>query len=138
MPSKKRRYPPDDSEQGTVYLICFARPIGNPACRRGQARHYLGWCLDLDRRLAEHRAGHGAKILAYLRRAGVGWRCVRTWPGSRADEARLKDRHRHADLCPRCHPGAAQHACDDPEGRGEPFHPTNAPPQQRDEAHHHS
>lgn len=125
MPSKKRRYRPDDSEPGTVYLICFARPIGNPDSRRGQARHYLGWCKDLERRLAQHRAGHGARILAYLLRAGVGWRCVRTWGGTRADEARLKDRHRHADLCPRCNPRAAAFERQEP---AEPFHPTDAEP----------
>jgi hypothetical protein len=39
---------------GTVYLLHFDRP-----CRH--ARHYVGWALNVKRRLAEHEAGRGAR-----------------------------------------------------------------------------
>lgn len=109
MPPTQRHRSRTATEQGTVYLICFARPIGNLANPHGQARHYPGWCKNLSQRLTEHRTGHGARILRYLMQIEVGWSCVRTWPGTLADEARLKGRHRHADLCPCCNHRMAAH-----------------------------
>ncbi len=61
---------------GTVYLLHFDRPYGH-------AGHYTGWTTDLTTRLAEHAAGHGARLLAVARAAGIGWTLARTWTGSR-------------------------------------------------------
>ena len=44
---------------GTVYLLHFDRPYAH-------ARHYTGWTTDLTTRLADHAAGHGARLLAVL------------------------------------------------------------------------
>ena len=57
---------------GTVYLLCFAEPPGGPG-PRAWAGHYLGWTTDLDGRLAEHRAGQGARLMAAVATAGAGF-----------------------------------------------------------------
>lgn len=91
----------------TVYLIHFAEPFHH-------ARHYLGFtggtsAAGLRRRLARHRAGRGARLLAALKAAGIGWECVRVWPGfDRAAERKLKKRKGAAGLCPVCTPGTRE------------------------------
>jgi hypothetical protein len=84
-----------------VYMIHFGQPTGNPASPRGQAGHYLGTIVDLDRRMAQHRDGAGARIMAAVSAKGVPWTVVRTWPGGRDLE-----RQRNAPrLCPACRGG---------------------------------
>jgi hypothetical protein len=82
---------------GTVYLVCFDAPFGH-------ARHYLGWAGpgNLTARLSHHAAGTGANLLRHVARAGISWELVRTWPGDRHLERRLKNRGGHARLCPTC------------------------------------
>jgi predicted GIY-YIG superfamily endonuclease len=86
-----------------VYLIHFDRPIGDPGNPRGQARHYIGYADDLERRLAQHRSGNGSALMAAVARVGIPWQVVRTWPdGDRTLERRLK-RQKHAwRFCPLC------------------------------------
>lgn len=86
-------------DPGTVYLVCFDSPFGH-------ARHYLGWAGPghLDQRLAHHAAGSGANLLRHVVKAGISWRLVRTWPGDRTEERRLKRRGGHTRLCPACRP----------------------------------
>lgn len=79
------------------YLIHFDRPYKH-------ARHYLGSTVDLDKRLALHRAGKGARLLQVLNAAGIGYAVVRTWEGTRADELALKARKAALRLCPVCSP----------------------------------
>ena len=38
---------------------------------------------DRPGRLAEHEAGRGARLLAVVRAAGIGWQLARPWPGGR-------------------------------------------------------
>ena len=80
---------------GTVYLLHFAHPYRH-------ARHYLGYAQNLERRLACHRAGTGARLLVVISEAGIDWRLARTWPGSRTLERRLKGWHSGVRLCPIC------------------------------------
>jgi predicted GIY-YIG superfamily endonuclease len=80
---------------GTIYLLHFDRPYRH-------ARHYTGWTADLDARLAEHAAGRGARLLAVLRDAGIGWSLARTWPGTRARERQRKRTGGAARRCPTC------------------------------------
>ena len=87
-----------------VYLIHFDQKIGNPASPRGQAGHYLGTTIDLDRRLAQHRDGAGARMLAAANRLGIGYDVVRTWPGGRDVERRLKRQRNAPRMCPTCAP----------------------------------
>lgn len=79
---------------GTVYLIHFDRPYKH-------AKHYTGWTDNLERRLAEHRAGTGARLMAVIKEAGIGWQLARTWEGTRARERQLKQRgaSRHCPVC---------------------------------------
>jgi predicted GIY-YIG superfamily endonuclease len=80
-----------------VYLLHFDTPLHH-------ARHYIGYAGDIDSRLALHRAGGGARILAVCVERGITWRLVRTWPGTRQTERALK-RQKHAPrLCPVCNP----------------------------------
>jgi predicted GIY-YIG superfamily endonuclease len=90
--------------QGIVYLIHFEQPVGDPKNPRGQARHYLGWALDLDVRLAAHASGNGSRLMQVVGELGIRWRVVRTWEGSRELERQLKRQHNSPRLCPICNP----------------------------------
>ncbi len=88
------------------YLIHFDRPVGNPDNPRGQAQHYLGWTgkESLSSRIARHRAGNGARLMAVVTQLGIHWEVVRTWPkATRGLERQLKNRHNAPRLCPVCH-----------------------------------
>ncbi len=80
---------------GVVYLLHFDRPYMH-------AEHYTGWTTDLDTRLAEHAAGRGARLLAVIVSAGIGWQLARTWPGTRSLERALKRQGGASRRCPIC------------------------------------
>ncbi|WP_198347500.1 GIY-YIG nuclease family protein [Nocardia terrae] len=80
---------------GTVYLLHFDQPFHH-------ARHYTGWTTDLEARLAEHRAGRGARLLEVLRDKGIGWELARTWSGTRGRERQLKREGGASRRCPKC------------------------------------
>lgn len=80
---------------GTVYLLHFDAPYKH-------ARHYLGWTDDLPARLAAHQAGQGARLLAVVKAAGIGWQLARIWPGTRARERQLKRQGGASRCCPMC------------------------------------
>jgi predicted GIY-YIG superfamily endonuclease len=86
-----------DPALGTVYLIHF-----DVAYRH--ARHYVGWTADLLARLAAHREGRGARLMEVITAAGISWQLARTWPGGRARERAIKNRHEAPRLCPICTP----------------------------------
>ncbi len=88
--------------EGAAYLLHFDEPIGDLGNPRGQAQHYLGSSDDVPARLADHAAGHGARLTQVVKERGIGWRLVRTWPGGRAVERALKDLHAGRQLCPEC------------------------------------
>lgn len=83
-----------------VYLLHFERPIS----LAHTCQHYLGWALDLDMRLAAHRAGRGARLTQVAVERGIAFSVVRTWPGDRVLERRLKNRKESPRLCPLCFP----------------------------------
>ncbi|HEV8653170.1 MAG TPA: endonuclease [Actinomycetes bacterium] len=87
---------------GTVYLLHFDRPIGNPANPRAMAQHYFGWSATPARRLEAHTTGNGAAIMRAIRNQGIGFQVARTWSGTRALERRLKRWHKARQLCPIC------------------------------------
>ena len=93
------------SSQGSVYLVCFDGVLGDLANPKGRAGHYLGWADDVGARMAEHRAGRGARILAACVDRGIAFDVVRTWVDvDRNFERRLKRQHNAWRLCPRCRP----------------------------------
>jgi hypothetical protein len=88
-----------------------SRRVARCAVRRAAAarldagrrvQHYLGYAKSLTKRLERHRAGDGAQLLRVAIAAGIDFECVRTWPGNRALEKRLKSLRSHRHLCPRC------------------------------------
>jgi predicted GIY-YIG superfamily endonuclease len=78
-----------------VYLVHFFEPYRH-------ARHYTGWTVDLDARLAEHRAVRGARLLQVIAQAGIGWTLARTWEGPPARERQLKRQGGASRRCPIC------------------------------------
>lgn len=81
---------------GTVYLLHFARPYQHAA-------HYRGWTSDLVTRLASHREGTGARLMAVVKDAGIDWTLARTWSGvDRNYERALKNQGGAARMCPLC------------------------------------
>lgn len=81
---------------GTVYLLHFETPYKH-------ARHYTGWALDLNARLADHAAGRGARLLTVIQAAGITWTLARTWPGAgRGRERQLKRQGGASRRCPLC------------------------------------
>ena len=90
---------------GTVYLIHFSRPIGDLSNPHGQAQHYLGYTEDLPTRLEAHGNGNGSRLMEVVTQRGIAWQVVRTWPGDRALERKLKDQHNAPRLCPVCNGG---------------------------------
>jgi ribosomal protein L34E len=87
---------------GTVYLLHFIDPATGAHARYRHAGHYLGWARDVRRRLAEHEAGRGARLLAVVQAAGLGWELARLWPGGRVRERQIKRQGGHARHCPLC------------------------------------
>jgi predicted GIY-YIG superfamily endonuclease len=85
----------DTGEAGTVYLLHFDQPYGH-------ARHYCGWTADLDARLAAHARGNGARLIAVINRAGIGYTLARTWPGTRSRERQIKIQGGLSRCCPLC------------------------------------
>ena len=84
-----------------TYLIHLDRRLGSRH-PNGSAGHYLGTTIDLDRRLATHREGRGARILAAANVRGIAYDVVRVWPGGREVERQLKRLRNSPRLCPRC------------------------------------
>jgi hypothetical protein len=94
---------------GWCYLLHMARPLGNLANARAQAQHYSGWADDpvgdgagLERRIAEHLAGRGAKITQAAVAAGIEIELVACWRAPLAFEKQLKRRKDAPRLCPVC------------------------------------
>ena len=86
------------------YLIHFERPYQAKTGKQQQkAQHYLGWTINLEKRVKLHATGQGARLLAIINAEGIGWSVVRLWEnGSYALERKLKARHGYAGYCPIC------------------------------------
>jgi hypothetical protein len=87
---------------GTVYLLHFLEPIGNPTNPHAMAQHYIGWALEAAERIATQTAGAGAAIVRYVQAQGIGFVVAATWPGTRALERQLKNRKHASRFCPVC------------------------------------
>lgn len=97
---------------GSIYLLHFDRPLGNPANRRALASHYLGWALDPAARERQHRAGQGAALTRAAVAQGVTWDFFVLGEGDRALERRIKSLKATPRLCPICgrrHPAGRLH-----------------------------
>ncbi len=87
---------------GWCYILCFDRPLGNIASTRGQASHYLGYAVDLPRRLATHASGRGVPITQAAVARLITWQ-VYYRPGTPELERWLKASYKRTPcLCPSC------------------------------------
>ncbi len=80
---------------GVVYLLHFDRPYRH-------ASHYTGWTTSLLDRLQAHADGRGARLMAVITNAGIGFTLARTWPGTRSRERALKRQGGASRRCPIC------------------------------------
>jgi hypothetical protein len=87
---------------GTVYLLHFDQ-------RYEHAGHYTGFAESsaegsgLLKRLGEHQAGRGARLVEVITQAGITFRLARVWPGvTRARERQLKNQGGASRRCPIC------------------------------------
>jgi hypothetical protein len=84
--------------QGVIYLLHFDRPYRH-------ASHYTGWVHSptfLQPRLGAHRDGVGARLMAVIGEAGIGFQLARTWNGDRYRERALKRQGGASRRCPIC------------------------------------
>lgn len=84
-------------EPGTVYMLHLSVPYRH-------ARHHVGWTDNLPARLRAHAAGRGARLIAVVLQAGIGFDLARTVPGSRATERAIKRAGGAVRYCPVCTP----------------------------------
>jgi hypothetical protein len=90
-------------EIGTTYLLHFCDPQTGEPARYKHAGHYIGWTQDLAARLDAHARGTGARLIEVITKAGLGFRLVRTWPGTTRDrEDLLKHAGGGRRYCPEC------------------------------------
>ena len=83
---------------GTIYLLHYT-----VRTKHGR-QHYLGWSTNIEKRVALHRRGRGARLVAQALAAGIALDLVRVWPDAdRAQERTLK-RGGPKGYCPKCHP----------------------------------
>ncbi len=96
---------------GTIYLLHFDSPVGDPKKPNGSAQHYLGWTSRTPEiRLIEHQKGMGCPLVEHAHNEGIDIEIARTWAGTRDDERKLKNRKNTPRLCPICSPKAMDRA----------------------------
>lgn len=79
-----------------VYLLHFDKPLHH-------ARHYVGYCDNLENRLERHAKGNGSKLMAAVSKAGIGFKLVRVWlDADRNRERWLHNKKNSPQLCPIC------------------------------------
>lgn len=80
-----------------VYLIHFSQKLHH-------AQHYIGFVeSDLGSRIALHKAGRGAKLLAAINELKIEWQVVRIWrEADRLFERKLKNYKKARCFCPVC------------------------------------
>ena len=84
-------------QPGVIYMLHFDRPYQH-------ARHYVGWTEDLLDRLDAHARGHGARLVAVIWQAGIGFTLIRICEGTRATERAIKHAGGATRYCPACTP----------------------------------
>jgi len=86
----------------TVYLLHFQTNLKH-------ARHYVGYAQCVAQRIAHHKNGTGARLLAVCNERGIGYDLARTWEGQGRDfERKLKRCKNAARYCPVCKQGHAR------------------------------
>ena len=69
-----------------VYVIRLRRPL----CH---ARHYVGWTVNLPRRVRQHLTGQGSHLLNAANAYGIRWDVVQAIPCASRKEAQQLEQH---------------------------------------------
>jgi hypothetical protein len=95
----------EPAESGwTVYMLCYAAPLGDTSRPRMWARHYVGSYKN-PARIEHHRNGTcGAAMCMAFHAAGIPFLVVRTARGGKQLERRIKNNGHHSQYCPVCTP----------------------------------
>ena len=80
---------------GVIYMLHFDQPYRH-------AKHYVGWTDDLFDRLDTHAKGHGARLVAVIWQAGIGFTLIRICEGTRYTERAIKNAGGAVRYCPAC------------------------------------
>jgi len=80
------------SPLGVIYMLHFHHPYR-------QVQH---WTEDLLDRLDAHATGHGARLIAVIWAAGIGFTVVRICEGTRRTERAIKNAGGAVRYCPAC------------------------------------
>jgi predicted GIY-YIG superfamily endonuclease len=86
-----------NGQPGVIYMLHFHQPYRH-------ARHYVGWTDDLFDRLDTHAQGHGARLVAVIWQAGIGFTLIRICEGTRRTERAIKNAGGAVGYCPACTP----------------------------------
>lgn len=83
-----------------IYLVHFEKPLKH-------AKHYIGFTDGtLRARFARHRSlarvRRGSALMRAVMEAGIAFKVVRTWPGDRDKERRIKVNGHSSKRCPVC------------------------------------
>jgi hypothetical protein len=81
---------------GIIYMLHFSQAYRH-------AKHYVG-TEDLLDRLDRHAAGRGARLIAVIWDAGIGFTLVRLCEGTRHRERAIKHAGGAVRYCPACTP----------------------------------
>ena len=104
--SAKTRREDVPKDPGTVYLLHFDQPIGDPHKNRGQAQHYVGCSSQLQQRLTNHAHGRTARIVSAVISQGIEWELaavgVTHRRGMRKIERQVKSWKSARAFCPLC------------------------------------
>lgn len=81
---------------GSCYMLEIVPPYKH-------CRHTIGFAIDVERRLQEHRSGKGSQLTKAAVKAGCTLELVRVWENvDQWVEMALKARGDSKSLCPRC------------------------------------
>lgn len=113
---------PDDLQRADPLIVAEVRAAMETriTCRHLTAAQAAGVAC----RIAQHRAGNGARILAVVAEAGIGITPVRIWPSATEHhEKGLKNLGNGVRLCPRCSLGTRAGLVITPRQRRRPRRP---------------
>ena len=89
-----------------IYLVHFEKPYpaGERYGKERSVQHYLGYTAeeDVSKRLQRHREGGGSPLLRAVSGKCIGYRVVRTWPGTRSAEHQMKSEKNLWRYCSVC------------------------------------
>jgi hypothetical protein len=85
----------------SCHLTCY-KPRPAPGRTRTNCRQVQHWTEDLFDRLDRHASGHGARLVAVIWQAGIGFTLIRICEGTRRTERAIKNAGGAVRYCPAC------------------------------------